>query len=86
MQTERRVARVGPTTPKQVESGKRTPVDGDKHIHSRGDARLLLGCFGRSDRSAQLSIQRRREAVRNLREGVVVVIPGLRGDLLISDN
>src|SRR5262249_35855666 len=48
-----RFARVAPTTPKQVGSGKRSPVDGDKHTHSGGDARLLFGCLGRSDRSAQ---------------------------------
>src|SRR5262249_41136208 len=49
----RGLARFGPTTPKQVGTGNRSPVDGDKHTHSRGDARLLFGCFGRSDRSAQ---------------------------------
>src|SRR5262249_24952892 len=27
--------------------------NGDNHTHSRGVARLLFGCFGRSDRSAQ---------------------------------
>jgi hypothetical protein len=36
-----------------TQSGNRSQVDGDKHTNSRGAARLLLGCFGRSDRRAQ---------------------------------
>jgi hypothetical protein len=53
LRTASRVARVGPTTPKQLGGGKRSPIDGEKHTDSRGAARLLPGCFGRSDRSAQ---------------------------------
>ena len=36
-----------------IGSGNRSSVDGDKQTYSRGAARLLPGCFGRSDRSAQ---------------------------------
>jgi len=52
-------ARVGPTTPKPIGSGNRSSVDGDKHTHSRGTARLLPGCFGRSDTDARKATVRR---------------------------
>jgi hypothetical protein len=36
-----------------IESGNCSRVDGDRHADSRGSARLVPGCFGRSHRSAQ---------------------------------
>jgi hypothetical protein len=53
-------------------SGNRSPVDGDKHTESRGAARLIPRCFGRSHRRAQRhpwllrSIRPKRATLRSL--------------------